>query len=321
MKGIILAAGKGTRLRPITFSIPKPLVPIANKPTFMYAVESLISCGIKNIGIVINEEYRMEFEKVIDNYVKEKDIQINFIVQKEPKGIAHAILSAEEYIAFEPFVVQLADNIIFHDYQRFIKSFDRCKVLLASVDDISRYGIAEFSNGKISSLIEKPEKSESNLALVGLYIFTHEIFDFIKNLNPSSRGEYEITYAINNLMNKYEYLDYDICSNWWKDTGTPKDMLEANRFVLENILKCNTVVSETSQLIDVKTDGYVSIGRQCNISNCDIKNSIIFNNIKIENIDIHDSIIGENCSIMGVEGIKTSVSMILGNQSTLDFRR
>lgn len=320
MKGLILAAGKGTRLRPITFSIPKPLVPIANKPTFMYAVESLICCGIKNIGIVINEEYRKEFEKVIDNYVKEKNIKINFIVQDEPKGIAHAILAAKEYIGAEPFIVQLADNIIFHDYLGFIKIFDRCKVLLASVDNISRYGIAEFKEGRISNLIEKPEKSESNLALVGLYIFTHEIFDFIEHLKPSSRGEYEITHAINNMLNQYGHLDYDICSRWWKDTGTPNDMLEANRFVLQTILKCDTLVNVTSELTDVKTDGYVSIGEQCKIINCNIKNSIVFNNVTIENVDIHDSIIGENCRINGINGNKSSISMILGNQSTLGFK-
>lgn len=319
MKGLILAAGRGTRLRPITFSIPKPLVPIANKPTFLYAVDSFIESGIKDIGIVINEEHIKEFQKVLEDTIRNSNIQVSFIIQREPKGIAHAILAAKDFVENEPFIVQLADNIIFHDYERFINGFERCKILLANVDDISRYGIAEFKNGKISNLIEKPEKSESNLALVGLYIFTHEIFDFIEHLSPSSRGEYEITHAINNLLNKYEYLDYDICSIWWKDTGTPKDMLEANSYVLQNIVKQNTLASNSSELTNVETNDFVSIGEQCRITNCNIRNSIIFNNVIIENINIHDSIIGENCIISGPEKINVSIKLILGNQSTVDF--
>jgi glucose-1-phosphate thymidylyltransferase len=192
-------------------------------------------------------------------------------------------LAAKEYVGDEPFIVQLADNIIFHDYRQFIKNFDKCKVLLANVDDISRYGIAEFNDGRISNLVEKPTYSKSNLALVGLYIFTREIFDFIDNLIPSIRGEYEITHAINNLLKKYKYLNYDICSRWWKDTGTPNDMLEANKFVLQNILKCDSLVNSSSKLINTSINEFVSIGKQCNISNCTMKNSIVFNNVKIEN--------------------------------------
>lgn len=320
MKGLILAAGLGTRLRPITFSLPKPLVPIANKPTFLYAVESFINCGIREIGIVINKEHFKIFEQSINDSDICGKAEISFIFQSNPKGIAHAILSAKEFIGNHSFLVQLGDNIIYHDYNTFIKNAKVCKILLAPVDNISRYGIVEFYNNKIINLIEKPTMSKSNLAMVGLYILTPQIFNIIEKLSPSPRGEYEITEALSNILISNEGLDYSLCDTWWKDTGTPTDILEANEYILENIQNNKTSMGKLCSLANTGFGKYVSIGNGCNLKNCYIDNSIILDNVKIENINISNSIIGQNCIIIGNEGHKTNASLILGNDSIINLK-
>jgi glucose-1-phosphate thymidylyltransferase len=318
MKGLILAAGKGTRLRPLTFSMPKPLVCVANKPTIIYAIESFFGIGIKEIGIVVSEEYKYQFENSLMKYIN-NDINITFIVQSEAKGIAHAISCAKDFIGNETFIVQLGDNIIFHDYSSFISGTSKCKVLLALVNDITRFGIAEFKNSRIVSLVEKPKVSSSNLALVGLYLFDSEIFKFIDNLKPSVRGEYEITCVIDSMLKTYGKIDYEICSFWWKDTGTISDILEANSFILENVQKCNNTVDASSSLENTNLIKNVSIGSNCLIRNCNISNSIILDNVILNDINISDSIIGQDCSIIGSINTSQTFKLVLGSQCTVDL--
>lgn len=317
MKGLILSAGMGLRTRPISYSIPKPLIPIANKATFLYAVESLKNCCVKDIGLVINKEHLNNFEQVIKNSNVCEAINIAYIFQPRPQGIAHAISCAKEFIKDDSFIVQLGDNIIFHNYQSFCKGNKRCKILLAPVNDISRYGIAELDNGKIVNLVEKPKQSKSNLAMVGLYLFTPEIFRFIDELVPSARGEYEITQAIFNMLTEYKEIDFDVCDIWWKDTGTPHDILDANRYILANVLKSNTDVKESSSLTNVSFGSSVSIGEKCDLNNCGIDNSIILNNVIIKNINISDSIIGDNCIITRSKGMRPLARLLLGNDCSV----
>lgn len=319
MKGLVLAAGKGTRLKPITFSIPKPLIPIANKPVFLYSVSAFIESNINDIGIVISKEHENDFKRAISESGLDKLSKFEYIIQPEPKGLANAVSCAKDFIGNEPFVVQLGDNIIFHDYSSFINDNSKCKILLAPVDDISRYGIAEFNNNKIIKLIEKPKKSKSNYAMVGLYKFPNEIFDYINDLQPSLRGEYEITDAISELLIKYNYLDYDICNYWWKDVGTPSDMLLANAFILDSILGKPACIDDSSSFSNMDIIKGVSIGNNCTIQNCKVDNSIVLGNVTLENINISDSIIGPNSIIRGNQEYRIVTNIIVGDNTLINI--
>lgn len=321
MKGLIVAAGSGTRLRPLTFSIPKPLVPIANTPVFLYAVQSFLSNNIKDIGIIINPQNAGEFEHIVKNNEICRSANITFIHQKVPKGIANAIYCAKDYIWHDSFVAQLGDNIIFHDYKSFIKDDTLCRILVAPVDNISKYGIVEFDNEKIVNLVEKPKESKSNMAMVGLYYFNPIIFKYIDKLQPSARGEYEITDAIRDLLLLEGSLEYEICDTWWKDVGTPHDILEANRYILANIKRTKNIVGESTDLIDTKLDSYVSIGNNCNLTNCNISNSIILDNVTLKDIDITDSVIGNNCMIAGSQSSILQISTTLGSNSVISLQK
>lgn len=333
MKGIILHGGHGTRLRPLTHTGPKQLLPIANKPMSQYALEDFKEAGIKDIGIIIGDVYP---EKVKEFYGdgSKFGVKITYIPQDKPKGIAHAIRLCKDFVGNDRFVVYLGDNILrkgLVDYtKKFQGSMADAMILLCEVDEPSRFGIAELEGNKIKKITEKPKNSPSNLAVIGVYFLTPKIFDIIDKLKPSWRGELEITEALQLLMESGNTIEYDTVTGWWKDTGTPEDILHANQLVLDSIgtqnqfvissssevrgniiLGKNTTISRDSFVTGpaiigdnctigpaVRLGPYVSVGDNVSLKKCDVENSIIMEGAKIDaKIHLVDSIISHKSEI------------------------
>ncbi|MCR8463315.1 MAG: glucose-1-phosphate thymidylyltransferase [Crenarchaeota archaeon] len=237
MKGLVLVAGKGVRLRPLTYTEPKHLIPLAGKPMMQYAIEHLTDAGVKEIGIVVGYMKDLIIRKFGDG--SQFNAKFEYIVQEPQMGIAHAIKVSQEYIGDDPFVVYLGDNIFKEGIRRYVKEFESndcdAMILLTHVENPTSFGVVELKDGKIVRLVEKPKVPPSNYALVGVYFFTESIFRAIDNIRPSWRGELEITDAIQWLLDNGYKIHYDIIRGWWKDTGKPEDLLEALYLILDNI--------------------------------------------------------------------------------------
>jgi glucose-1-phosphate thymidylyltransferase len=350
MKGIILHGGAGTRLRPITHTGPKQLIPIGNKPMSQYALEYLLSSGIRDIAIILGDIYP---EKVKDYYGDGSSFncKITYIDQGKPLGIAHAIYLAKDFVDKDKFVVILGDNLIGDTISTFTKKFENSDydayLLFSETSHPWDFGVARFSDdGRLIGLIEKPKQPPSTYAITGIYYFNERIFDHIKNLKPSWRGELEITEAIQSLMDSGGKIGYDIIKGWWKDTGTVEDILAANMLVLDKIEKNmeqrnvqgkvflgkNVKISEDSKIrgpaiIGDNTDiiegafigPYSSIGENCKIKGTSIENSIVMRNsvIETENM-IVDSIIGEGSTILNANSLKPKgLRLIIGENSRM----
>jgi len=334
MKSLILSGGYGTRLRPLTYSQQKQLIPVANKPVLFYAIEDVIEAGIRDIGIIVgpNKEQVIETVKSVD-----WDANIEFIYQGEPKGLAHAILVARDYLGDDDFVMYLGDNILKEGVVRHLDHFRKgnfdASILLCEISNPQQFGVAELSeDGKtIKRLIEKPKVPPSNLALVGIYFFKPIIHEAVKHLKPSWRGELEITDAIQWLIDHGYKVGWTKVTGWWKDTGKPEDLLDANRLVLDDIkmnINVDTkakihgrVVIEKGTMIDENSviKGPAVIGKNCIIKNAYIgPYTSIGSNCVIEDAEIEDSIVLEGSQIIGVGRIVESlvgksVKIIRGN--------
>ena len=338
MKGVILHGGHGTRLRPLTHTGPKQLLPIANKPMSQYCIESLREAGITDIAIIIGG---LGSNKVREYYGNGKKFGVNltYFEQDFPRGIAHAIRLCKEFVNNEKFLVFLGDNIIQKPITDFVENFTKsdydATVLLCEVDNPSRFGIADVENEKIVKITEKPKKPTSNLAVTGIYLLTPLIFEVIDNLKPSWRNELEITDALDNLLKQNDNIGYETITDYWKDTGTPEDILNANRQVLEHIcdqLGADNVVDESSLDYRNYLLGRCIIGKNCKIdesarigpnasigdntiisSDVVIENSIIMSDCKIDGgLNIENSIISANCDLHGNNKDKTKKLFLLG---------
>jgi len=322
MKGIILHGGHGTRLRPLTHTGPKQLLPIANRPMSEYCLDSIKETGITDVAIIIGG---MGSNKVKEYYGNGKNFGVNitYIEQDEPRGIAHAIRLCKKFVSNEKFLVFLGDNIIQKPITDFVENFNKsdydATVLLCEVDNPSRFGIADVENEKIVKITEKPKKPTSNLAVTGIYLLTPLIFEVIDNLKPSWRNELEITDALDNLLKQNDNIGYETITDYWKDTGTPEDILNANRQVLEHI--CNQTGGNPSIIgKNCKIDESASIGPNVSIgdntiisSDVVIENSIIMSGCKIDGgLNIKDSIISANCHLHGNNKDKTKKIFLLG---------
>jgi glucose-1-phosphate thymidylyltransferase len=357
MKGIILHGGHGTRLRPLTHTGPKQLIPIANKPISQYALEDLRDSGIKDISIILGDICP---EKVKEYYNNGSNfgVKISYIHQDKPKGIAHAISLCEEFVDQDKFVVYLGDNLLKGGINNFVEKFERSNfdamILLCEVKDPQRFGVAEFDEkGSLIKLIEKPKIPPSNYALTGIYFFTPIIFDMIKQLKPSWRGELEITEAIQMLIDKGYNVGYDFVKIWWKDTGTPEDILDANRLVLDelipkvegsieddsciqgrvsigkgslvkkgSLIRGPAIIGENSIIESgVYIGPYTSIGNNVIVKRSEIENSIIMDNCIIDvNERIVDSLIGPYSNISSNANARPKGRrFILGEKSIVDL--
>ncbi|HEY7474441.1 MAG TPA: glucose-1-phosphate thymidylyltransferase, partial [Vicinamibacterales bacterium] len=234
MKGLILSGGKGTRLRPITYTRAKQLVPVANKPVLFYGLEALVGAGIRDIGIVVGDTAAEIREAVEDG--SRWGARVTYIEQDAPRGLAHAVLISEPFIQGDQFVMYLGDNLLNHSIAEFVDEFHREKpaaqILLAKVPDPQMFGVAELNGKRVVRLVEKPKEPKSDLALVGVYMFGREVFDSVKRIKPSFRNELEITDAIQDLIERNLHVTPHLVDGWWKDTGKLEDMLEANRLIL-----------------------------------------------------------------------------------------
>jgi glucose-1-phosphate thymidylyltransferase len=326
MKGIILHGGHGTRLRPLTHTGPKQLLPIANKPMSQYCIESIKNTGINEIAIIVGG---IGANKVKEYYGTGEDFGVKFtyISQDYPKGIAHAIQLCEDFVNNEKFLVFLGDNIIQKNIDYIAKSFENsdadASILLCEVDNPSRFGIADVKDEKIIKIMEKPKDPPTNLAVTGIYFLTPKIFEIIKRLKPSWRNELEITDALQMLLQEGNKITYHTITDYWKDTGTPEDIINANKEILKNMnpffegekeenveIIGNVIVGFGTKIKkNCKIFGPVIIGENCILEeNTTIgPNTSIGNNTKISKSNIQDSIIMENCEIMTDVKLRNSI--------------
>ena len=335
MKGIILHGGHGTRLRPLTHTGPKQLLPIANKPMSQYCLESISDTGITDIAIIIGGVGSNKVREFYGDGSK-FGVNITYIHQDEPKGIAHAISLCKEFVNGEKFLVFLGDNIIQKSISGYVTNFKNstfdATILLCEVDNPSRFGIADVENQKILKITEKPKNPISNLAVTGIYLLTPLIFRIIENLKPSWRNELEITDALDNLLKQNNNISYEKITDYWKDTGTPEDIIHANGEILEKIQTSSenkVIIGDNCEIqSDVTFEGGVIIGDNCKIksgshigpnvsigqnseiSNCNMKNSIVMKNCKINLTGkITHSIIADNSEIM--ENLKNAIDNLV----------
>jgi glucose-1-phosphate thymidylyltransferase len=355
MKGLILSGGKGTRLRPLTYTSAKQLVPVANKPVLFYAIEAMIEAGITEIGIVVGDT-RREIKAAVGDGAR-FGAKVTYIEQDEPRGLAHAVMIAEDFLADTPFVMYLGDNLIAGGIRSLVEEYQssgcNSEILLAEVPNPEQFGVAELApGGKVERLVEKPKEPKSNLALVGVYMFDSHIFESVHRIKPSARGELEITDAIQDLIDRGLSVHPHIVRGWWKDTGKLEDMLEANRIVLETLnvphptvfaigdsgggsrIEGRVQLGEGVEIVDslvrgpvVIGDGtrlehafvgpYTSIGERCRIERCEIENSIILADCEIKDIPlrIDGSLIGRNVRIVKTDQKPKAYRFMLGDNS------
>jgi len=351
MKGVILHGGKGTRLRPMTHNGPKQLIPVANKPVSQYALEYLVDSGITDIAIILGDIYP---QKVKDYYGDGSKFgcRIEYIEQGRPLGIAHAVSLTRDFVNGDRFAVVLGDNLVGESIKKYAQKFNvsdlDALLLLSRTFHPQDFGVVRISNdGKIVELIEKPENPPSDLAIAGIYFFTPRIYEHIDKLKPSKRGEYEITEAIQSLINSGGNVGYGTIKGWWKDTGSVDDILAANRLVLDSIngsteriniqgkviLGNNVRISDDSKVrgpaiigdnVEILENAfigpYTSIGDNCKIKKASIENSIIMKNSTIDTENtIVDSIVGEGSQIMNANSLKPrGMRLVIGENSRLN---
>jgi glucose-1-phosphate thymidylyltransferase len=301
LKGLILSGGKGTRLRPITHTSAKQLVPVANKPVLFYGIEAMAQAGIEDVGIIIAPETGNEIQAAAGDGSR-FGVRLHYIVQHEPLGLAHAVLTAEPFLGESPFVMYLGDNLLQGGIQELVASFREhgpdALILLTPVPDPEQYGVAELSNGAVVRLVEKPAEPKTDLALVGVYMFTPVVHDAARSIVPSGRGELEITDAIQRLVDDGRRVEPHIVKGWWKDTGRLEDMLAANRLVLDTIQ-----ARVEGELIDSQVDGRVVIEAGARLERCTVRGpAIIGAGARLTDCYIGPyTAIGEHCSIEHAE--------------------
>ncbi len=331
MKGLILAGGKGTRLRPLTHTSAKQLVPVANKPVLFYGIESIAAAGITDIGIVVGDT-REEVKAAVGDGTK-FGVKVTYIEQDAPRGLAHAVLISEKFLAGDSFVMYLGDNLIASGISSLVDEYRRLQcnsqILLARVPNPSSFGVAELDGGKVVRLSEKPPEPKSDLALVGVYMFDPTVFEAVHAIRPSNRNELEITDAIQWLVDHGRSVHPHLVTGWWKDTGKVEDMLEANRIILDTfqpkvpagldpgsrvegkvvfeggatlanaVVRGPCVIGRGAVIDNAYVGPYTAIGAGCRIVNCEIENSIVWEQSEIRDIPVRiaDSLIGRGVKI------------------------
>ncbi|MFH1369623.1 MAG: glucose-1-phosphate thymidylyltransferase [Elusimicrobiota bacterium] len=318
MKALVLSGGKGTRLRPITHTSAKQLVPIANKPILFYGLEAIALAGIVEVGIVVGDT-KNEIKGAVGDGSK-WGIKVTYIEQEAPLGLAHAVKISESFINNDDFVMYLGDNLIKDGIKALADEFSAIKpnaqILLAKVSHPEHFGVAELKGNVVVNLEEKPKKPKSDLALVGVYMFDKNIMKAVNSIKPSQRGELEITDAIQWLIDNNFKVRPHIVKGWWKDTGKLEDMLEANRLILETREK--SILGKIDAA--TKIEGNVVIEKGADIKNSSIRGPAIIG----ENTKVADSYIGPYTSIYygcKVEGSEIEHSIILENSEIIDIKR
>jgi len=353
MKALILSGGRGTRLRPITHTSAKQLVPVANKPILFYALEGVVAAGITDVGMIVGDTEEEIRAAVGDG--SRWGACVTYIRQSAPLGLAHAVREAEAYLKGEPFVMYLGDNLVPDGITSFVRQFQaerpEAMILLAHVQAPERFGVAELRDGQVIGLEEKPAKPKSDLALVGVYLFTPRIFEAVHAIKPSARGELEITDAIQWLMDHGATVKPHVIDGWWKDTGRLEDMLEANRIVLEgldrrvegsiqgtssvigrvviekgaevldSVIRGPAIIGEGTRIINSYVGPFTSIYHGVEIRNSEVEHSIILENSKILDAPsrIEDSLVGKDVVIRRTAVMPKALRFMLGDHSEVDL--
>jgi glucose-1-phosphate thymidylyltransferase len=317
LKALIASGGRGTRLRPLTHTQNKHLLPIANKPILHYAIEAAVDAGIKQIGIVCNADSN-EVQHAIGNG-RQWGVKISYIPQKAPLGLAHVVKISEKFIDKDDFIFYLGDNMVVGGVKRFIEDYEKsdcnCFLTLSKVKDPERFGVPEIKNGKIIRIEEKPKKPKSQYAVAGIYIYDRHIFEAVKKIKPSKRGELEISDAHQYLIDKGYKIGFSEITGWWKDTGKPSDILEANRLVLDNIqpringqidehstIAGKVVIEPGTKIVNSVVRGPAIIGKNCIIENSYIGPfTSIGDNTQIRNAEVEYSILLRECKVLNVK--------------------
>jgi glucose-1-phosphate thymidylyltransferase len=331
LKGLILSGGKGTRLRPITHTSAKQLVPVANRPVLFYGIQAMADAGIEQVGIIIAPETGDEIRAAAGNGTR-FGVELTYIVQDEPAGLAHAVLTAEPFLGDSPFVMYLGDNLLQGGIADLVKAFDDNEpdalILLTPVPDPEHYGVAELYDGAVVALVEKPAQPKTDLALVGVYMFRSSVHAAARAIEPSARGELEITDAIQRLVDDGMRVEPHVVQGWWKDTGRLEDMLAANRLVLDTVAhdvrgelidsridgrvviergarleRCTVrgpaVIGAGARLTDAYIGPYTAIGEDCVIANAEVEHSILLAGCRVTNLNgrMESSLLGRNVTI------------------------
>jgi len=351
LKGLILSGGKGTRLRPITHTSAKQLVPVANRPVLFYGIDAMARAGIEEVGIIIAPETGDEIRDAVGDGTR-FGVKITYIVQDEPAGLAHAVLTAEEFLGSDSFVMYLGDNLLQGGISDLVRAFETSRpdalILLTPVDDPENYGVAELDGQRVVRLQEKPPEPKTNLALVGVYMFTSAIHDAARAIEPSPRGELEITDAIQYLVDSDARVEPHVVRGWWKDTGRLDDMLEANRLILETIetrldgtlvdaqidgrviveegarierctVRGPAVIGAGARLVDCYIGPYTAIGEDCVIERAEVEHSILLAGASVRGLDgrMESSLLGRNVAIGRSDKQPRAYRFMVGDNSEI----
>jgi glucose-1-phosphate thymidylyltransferase len=353
LKGLILSGGKGTRLRPITHTSAKQLVPVANKPVLFYGIEAMAAAGIRDVGIVIAPETGDEIRAAVGDGER-FGVAVTYIEQDEPLGLAHAALTAEPFLGDSPFVMYLGDNLLQGGIEELVAAFRENEadalILLTQVPDPENYGVAELRDGAVVRLVEKPPEPSTDLALVGVYMFTPAIHGAARAISPSARGELEITDAIQHLVDSGLRVEPHVVEGWWKDTGRLDDMLEANQLILDNIeprmdgelvdsrvdgrvvveagarlersnVRGPAMIGAGTRLVDAYVGPYTSIGEGCTIENAEVEHSSLLSGSSVRGLAgrIESSLLGRNVVIARDDHQPRAYRFMVGDNSEISI--
>jgi glucose-1-phosphate thymidylyltransferase len=357
MKALILAGGSGTRLRPITHSRAKQLVPVANKPILFYGLEAMVAAGITEIGIIVGDTRQEVMDAVGDG--SQFGAKVTYIQQDAPLGLAHCVVIAQDYLGGSDFVMYLGDNLLEQDLGAFVAAFEEAtklerspaaQILLKQVPDPHRFGVASLdAHGNVVELVEKPEDPPSDLALVGVYLFTSRVHDAVAAIQPSDRGELEITDAIQWLIDEGDQVRCELLTGWWIDTGKLTPLLEANRLLLENIepkvegnvdssstvdgrvvigagaeivnstIRGPVAIGAGSRVTDSFIGPYSAIGKNCTVEQSEIEHSVVMDNSSIIEIArLEDSLIGSDAVVSRSRVKPRALRLMVGDHCQVD---
>ena len=353
LKGLILSGGKGSRLRPFTYTGAKQLIPVANKSILFYAIEQLVECGITDIGVVVGDTADQVMAAVGEGSAF--GARIEYIQQDAPLGIAHAIKVARPYLTDSPFVLYLGDNFVLGGIKSFVDKFlakrINCQILLHPVKNPEAFGVAQFVDGRVAHIIEKPTSPPTNLAVIGVYMFDRHVFEVIDRLQPSRRGELEISDALQGLIDRDLKVHAEVLDRYWIDTGKMDDILEANRMILQtlpprmdgdidersrtyepiilekgsqvvnSVLRGPLIIGSETEIADSYVGPYTSVNHNCRIKGCRIENSVVMEHTVIEDIHwpIERSLIGRFVELRGGQAVGASYSVTLGDNSRIEM--
>lgn len=351
MKAIIPAAGLGTRLRPLTYTRPKPVLRVAGQPIIAHAIHTLVHAGITDIGIVVSDITRAEIQHAVEHL---SGVRITLIDQHEQLGLGHAVLTARDWVAQDDFCVYLGDNLFEHGATPFVHAFQQHRpsalIALVEVPDPTAFGVAQLDGTRITRLVEKPKDPPSNLAVAGLYCFTPEIFDMLDGMLPSARGEFEITDGIQRLIDAALNVQGQAVQGWWKDTGRPADLLDANRLLLERLqddvqgevtdsrITGRVVIPASARVIRSKIVGpvmlgegvviedayigpFTSIGANSVIRGAEVEHSVVDEGAQIENVSkrLQDCLIGVRAQVRGGRTVPRTHKLTISDASLVEL--